>query len=311
MNPEERVHPLSALTPPEATVEACSNGGNTSRRGQPRIADRGFLISTNSHRKTDPEMSSYTPAERRSYELERLEEQGHLSVNDLSEKLGVSTATIRKDLQFLEDQSLLIRTHGGAIARNGYAFNISVDEKAQRQEEEKRQIGKAGAKRINDRDTLILDAGTTTLQIARNLDDPSGLTVATHSLHVASEMLGTSEINLLLLGGTVRSKSASTVGPYAEEMIRDHSFRKLFLAGDGFDLSHGLTTTNDQEAHLNRLMIESAEKTIVVVDSTKFGRRGLCRICKTSEIDAVITDDGIPNEVASELRKRGSQLIIA
>lgn len=256
-------------------------------------------------------MASHTPAERRSYALDRLEEQGHVSVNDLSKKLSVSAATIRKDLQFLEDESLLIRTHGGAIAPNRFAFNVPLDEKAKRQKEEKRQIGNAAAEMINDRDTVILDSGTTTLQIARNLNDPSGLTLATHSLHIALEMLGNSDVKLLLLGGTVRSKSASTLGPYAERMLRDHSFRKLFLAGDGFDLEHGLTTTNDQEAHLNRLMIESSEKTIAVVDSTKFGRRGLCRICKTSAVDAIITDKGIPDEIASRLREHGLQLIVA
>jgi len=256
-------------------------------------------------------MASHSPAERRSYTLDRLEENGHVSVSDLSEKLSVSSATIRKDLQFLEDQSLLIRTHGGAIAPNQFAFNVPFDEKAQRQQEEKRKIGTAATEMINDRDTVILDSGTTTLQIARNLNDPSGLTLATHSLHVALEMLGNSELNLLLLGGTVRSKSASTVGPYAEKMLRDHSFRKLFLAGDGFDVEHGLTTTDDHEAQLNRLMIESAEKTIVVVDSSKFGRRGLCRICKISAIDAVITDDGVPDEVATKLRENGSQLVVA
>lgn len=256
-------------------------------------------------------MASYTPAERRSYTLDELEEQGHVSVNALSEKLSVSSVTIRKDLQFLEDQNLLIRTHGGAIAPNQFAFDVSFEEKAQRQKEEKRQIGKAAAEMINDRDTFILDSGTTTLQIVRNLNEPSELTLATHSLHIALEMLCNSEVKLLLLGGTVRSKSASTVGPYAEQMLRDHSFRKLFLAGDGFDIEHGLTTTDDHEARLNQLMIESAEKTIVVVDSSKFGRRGLCRICETSAMDAVITDEGIPDEVASKLREQGFQLIIA
>lgn len=256
-------------------------------------------------------MASSPPAERRSYVLDQLKDHGHVSVSDLSEELGVSSATIRNDLQFLEDQSLLIRTHGGAIAPDRFAYSVPFEEKSRRQKEEKRRIGNAAVEVIDDRDTLVMDAGTTTLQIARSLKDPTGLTLATHSLHIALEMVGNSEVDLLLLGGTVRSKSASTVGPYAEEMLRDHSFRKLFLAGDGFDLGHGLTTTDDHEAHLNRLMIESAEKTIAVVDSSKFGRRGLCRICKTSAIDAVITDDGVPDKAASKLRENGSQLVIA
>lgn len=256
-------------------------------------------------------MASYTPAERRSYTLDQLEEQGHVSVNDLSEELDVSAVTIRKDLQFLEDEDLLIRTHGGAIPDNQFANDVPFEEKAQRQKEEKKRIGKTAAEMINDRDTLILDSGTTTLQIARNLKGIDDLTLSTNSLHLALEALSLPDLKLILLGGTIRSKSASVVGPYAERMLRDHAFSKLFLAGDGFDVEHGLTTTDDQEAHLNQLMIESAEKTIVVVDSTKFGRRGLCRICTTSAMDAVITDDGIPNDVATKLREQGIQLIIA
>jgi DeoR family transcriptional regulator of aga operon len=256
-------------------------------------------------------MASTSPAERRSYTLDQLEDQGHVSVNDLSDELDVSAVTIRKDLQFLAEKSLLIRTHGGAIPADQFAYDIPLEEKAQRRKEEKRRIGKTAAKMLDDRDTFILDSGTTTLQIVRSLNEPTELTLATNSIHVAREMVGTPDVTLILLGGTVRPNSASIVGPYAEKMLRDHSFSKLFLAGDGFDVDHGLTTTDEHEAHLNQLMIESAEKTIVVVDSSKFGRRGLCRICQTSAMDTIITDEEVPDEVASKLRDEGIQLIIA
>lgn len=255
-------------------------------------------------------MAAPKPPERRSYVLDQLEEKGHVSVNDLSGELGVSDVTIRKDLQFLEDQDLLIRTHGGAIPANEFAYDVPFEEKAQRQKEEKRRIGKAAVEMISDQDTLILDSGTTTLQIVRNLGDVEDLTISTNSIHIALETLGMSDLRVLLLGGTVRSKSASVVGPYAEQMLRDHSFSKLFLAGDGFDIDYGLTTTDDREAYLNRLMIDSAEQTIVVVDSSKFGRRGLCRICEPSDMDVVITDD-IPNEAGRRLREKGVRVVIA
>jgi DeoR family transcriptional regulator of aga operon len=257
-------------------------------------------------------MSSPGPAERRSYALDQLEEQGHISVNELSGDLGVSDVTIRKDLEFLEEEDLLIRTHGGAIPANQFAYNVPFEKKAQRQKEEKRRIGKTAAEMVIDQDTLILDSGTTTLQIVRYLKDKDveDLTISTNSIHIALETVGMPNLKVLLLGGTVRSKSASVVGPYAEQMLRDHSFSKLFLAGDGFDIDHGLTTTDDREAYLNQLMIESAEQTIVVVDSSKFGRRGLCRICETSAMDAVITD-AVPSDVRRRLRESGVQVIIA
>ncbi len=255
-------------------------------------------------------MSPPSPAERRSYALDQLKENGHVSVNELSGDLGVSDVTIRKDLQFLEDQDLIIRTHGGAISVNQFAYDVPFEEKTQRQKEEKRRIGKTAVKMISDQDTLILDSGTTTLQIVRNLKDKDveDLTISTNSIHIALETLGIPSLKVLLFGGTVRSKSASVVGPYAEQMLRDHSFSKLFLAGDGFDIDYGLTTTDDREAYLNQLMIKSAEQTIVVVDSSKFGRRGLCRICETSAMDIVITDS-VPDDLGRRLRESGIQVV--
>lgn len=257
-------------------------------------------------------MASPDPAERRSYALDQLDEKGHVSVNELSTELDVSDVTIRKDLQFLEDQNLVIRTHGGAISADRFAYDVPFEKKAQRQKEEKRRIGKKAAKIVKNQDTVILDSGTTTLQVIRGLKDREveDLTVSTNSVHIALETVGTPEINVLLLGGTVRSKSASVVGPYAEQMLRDHSFSKLFLAGDGLDIGHGLTTTDDQEAYLNQLMIESADQTIVVVDSSKFGRRGLCRICKIEAIDVLITDS-IPDDVDQRLAESNVRVVIA
>jgi len=257
-------------------------------------------------------MSSPNPAERRSYALDQLKAEGHLSVTELSGDLGVSDVTIRKDLQFLEDQDLLIRTHGGAIPANQFAYDVPFEEKAQRQKEEKRRIGRTAADMVTDQDTLILDSGTTTLQVVRSLKDREmkDLTISTNSIHIAMETVGVPDITVLLLGGTVRSKSASVVGPYAEQMLRDHAFSKLFLAGDGFDIDHGLTTTDDREAYLNQLMIESSKQTIVVVDSSKFGRRGLCRICETSAMDVVITD-AVPDGVGRRLRESGIQVVLA
>lgn len=256
-------------------------------------------------------MASNSAVERRNHILQRLHEEGHVSVSDLSDKFDVSAVTIRKDLGYLEDRNMLVRTHGGAIANNHFAYDLPFEEKAKRHEEEKKRIGTRAAEMVDDRDIIILDSGTTTLNIFRNLRATQHLKIATNSILIAIEALRRPNVDLILLGGALRASSASVVGPYAEQMLRDHSFRKLFLAGDGFDLDYGLTTTDDYEASLNRLMIEAAEKTVVVTDSSKFGRRGLCRICPLDDIDAVITDDGIPEAVTERLGDEGVELIIA
>lgn len=256
-------------------------------------------------------MPTQSAAERRSYAIRQLNDQGHLSVSNLSEELDVSTVTIRKDLQYLEDRNLLIRTHGGAIRPDHYAYDLSLDEKAKRHEAEKKRIGRKAADLVADKDTLVIDSGTTAMQVVRNLDGKKDLTAATGSVHIARELLRLSEVNVLMLGGRLRRTSASAVGHYAEQMMREHSFRKFFLAVDGFDVDYGLTTTNDSEAHLNRLMVESSEETIAIVDSSKFGRRGLSYICKPNDVDIVITDDNVSDRDVRRLEEAEVQVLIA
>lgn len=256
-------------------------------------------------------MASNRAVERREYVLEKLHEEGRVSVAGLTEKLQVSAVTVRKDLDHLEERNLLVRTHGGAIANNHFAYDLPFEEKARRNKEEKERIAERAARLVDDQDIIILDAGTTTLQIIRSLHDRKNLKVATNSVLIAFEVLRVPAIELILLGGLMRSSSASTVGPYAEQMLREHSFRKLFLAGDGFDVNYGLTTTDAHEASLNRLMIEAADLVIVAVDSSKFGRRGLCRICTTKDIDIVITDDKAPDDAIDVLEEESIEVLIA
>lgn len=239
-----------------------------------------------------------------------LHDQGHASVATLSDELDVSEVTIRKDMRFLEERKLLVRTHGGAVLLDQYVYDLPFEEKAARHSEEKKMIGEAAAKLIEDGDTLILDSGSTTLQIVRNLRNKKDLTVATASIHIALELLRIPGVEVLMLGGSVRSTSASVVGSYADQMLRDHAFLKLFLAGDGFDVDYGLTTTNSMEAHLNRIMIQAAQQTVAVVDSSKLGRRGLSRICGIEDINTVVIDSGIPDENVHRLEDLGIRVVV-
>lgn len=255
--------------------------------------------------------SSLTAAERRKQSFEVLSERGHVSVAELSLQFGVSEVTIRKDLQYLEERNLLMRTHGGAMRLDYLVNEQTLEEKGRKYQEQKVRIGKAAAALVEDGDTIILDAGTTVLQVARHLRGKRNLTILTSSVTVAAEVMRIPDAELIMLGGIVRASSAAVVGHYAEQMVRDHSFRKLFLAVDGFDVDRGLTTTHTMEAHLNRIMIDSAMQTVAVLDASKFGRRGLCSICGVERIDTVVTDDQIPDNVRRSLEDKDVHVILA
>lgn len=249
-------------------------------------------------------------AERRKYSFEFVNDRGHVSVAELSDQFGVSEVTIRKDLQYLEERNLLLRTHGGAMRLDFVVNEQSLEEKGQKYQEQKARIGRAAAALVKDGDSLILDAGTTVLQVVRHLRGKRRLTILTSSIMIASEVLRVLDAQLIMLGGPVRSNSAAVVGNYAEQMVRDHSFQKLFLAADGFDVERGLTTTDSLEAHLNRVMIASAMQTIAVFDSSKFGHRGLCTICGVESIDTIVTD-AMSENVRRRLQERGVTVVMA
>ncbi|MEX0685538.1 MAG: transcriptional repressor AgaR [Balneolales bacterium] len=255
-------------------------------------------------------MAKYNVAERRNHALKALRAKGQVSVGDLSKALEVSEVTIRKDLEYLEKNNLLIRTHGGAMQKGYLIYDQHIEEKGKLYTDEKSSIGKAAANLIEDGDSIIMDAGSTMVQVARHINSRN-LTILTSGINVAMELQRLVDVELIMLGGMVRSTSACVVGPYAEQMVQEHSCRKYFLGVDGFDLERGLSTTNTLEAHLNRVMIDASQETIVVTDSSKFGRRGLSRICGIEGIHKIITDAGIPDYIRKSLEEHKIEIIIA
>lgn len=249
-------------------------------------------------------------AERHQQILDKLQNEGKINVADLCEILDVSSVTIRKDLKLLEDKGLLFRTHGGATLNNPYTIDRSVNEKVKIQSSEKMQIGAAAAALLEPNDSILIASGTTVLALAKSIQPKGTLTVITSALNVALELLKHSEIEVLQLGGLLRKSSSSVTGPYAENILSDFSFSKLFLGVDGIDLEFGLTTTNVMEAHLNRQMIKASQKTIVLADSTKFGKRGFGRICGFDDIHQIITDKGVSDYVVRTLEGMGIKVTI-
>lgn len=247
--------------------------------------------------------------ERHQHILKQIKQEGHITVLDLCKKLNVSSVTIRKDLQFLEDSGLVYRTHGGATSQNPYQTDRTVFEKEKIHETEKLAIARAASKLVINNDSIIIGSGTTTQFFARELAPHHNLTVVTSALNVTLELIKHDSVEVIQLGGAVRKTSTSVTGHYAHGTL-DHFFcSKLFLGVDGIDIDFGISTTNAQEAMLNMKMIDAAQQVIVLADSSKFGRKSFGKIVDFSRIDMVISDS-IPPKFKEMFDSLGIETVI-
>jgi len=243
--------------------------------------------------------------------LERLMMFESVQVTDLANLLNVSLVTIRKDLTELEKANKLYRSHGKAILINPYINNRNVNDKEKLNTAEKRNIGREAARLIERDDSIILASGTTVHAMARAIKPIHKLTLITASVTVSNILSQEENIDIIQLGGILRHSSQSVVGRKAEQYLDDVSCSKLFLGIDGIDFGFGITTTDMREAELNQAMMHTAQKTIVLADSSKFGRRGFSKIANIEDIDIIITDAGVPQSAVKRLEEMGIELIIA
>jgi DeoR family transcriptional regulator, aga operon transcriptional repressor len=261
-------------------------------------------------KKKRTEHDSMLIGERRQHILGLLQNQGRVLVNELSEVLGISQITIRKDLDYLESKGLVQRTHGGALPVSaGAMFDPSLQEKQKQHSQEKQRIAAAAAKLVQEGQCVMLDSGTTTTAVALALRRFAHLTVITNAINIAADLAGT-DFDVILTGGTLRKNSFSLVGPLAEDVLGEMHADLLFLGVDGFDLEIGLTTPNVLESRVNRAMVKAAKTVIVVCDSTKFHRRSLSRIVPPTSVHSIITDRGLSAADAEILRGHGIELIL-
>jgi len=246
--------------------------------------------------------------ERRQHVLNLIQRDGRVLVSELSAELGISRITIRKDLDHLEAKGLLQRTHGGALSVQSSALlDPSLREKEPKQTKEKQRIAAAAAALVEDGLCIILDSGTTTTAIARELRRFSSLTVITNAVNIATELAGT-DFEVILTGGTLRKNSFSLVGPLAEDVLHEMHADILFLGVDGFDVVAGVSTPNVLESRVNRAMVQAATRVVAVCDSTKFSRRSLALIAPPSAIHTVITDTGLSKDDLDALLAAGIQV---
>lgn len=248
---------------------------------------------------------------RHTFILEQLMKRDTVTVTDLSTQLEVSMVTIRKDLTELERAGKLYRSHGKAKLLNPFANNRSVNEKEKLFPEEKNAIGLSAARLLTADDSIAIASGTTVHAFARNIKPVHRLTVVSASLEVSEILARDESVDIIQLGGMLRHSSLSVVGQYAESVLSGFAFSKFFLGVDGIDFDYGITTTDLREAELNQKMMQAAQKTIVVADSSKFGRRGFAKICNLDDIDVIITDSHVPETIIRKIEEYGIELIIA
>ena len=242
-----------------------------------------------------------------------VEEHGRARVSDLATQFRVSGVTIRKDLVALESEHRVVRTHGGAIALDRSRPELSFDIRERLQADEKLWIGAAAAALISDGESIVMDASTTSLSVARHLKARAGLsqlTVITNGLRLAAELAGHPGITVLLLGGRVRWEALSVVGQLGDGLFRRINVQKAFVGAAGFTPESGLADATDEEAQIKRAMVAAAREVIAIVDHTKWERVAFATFCPTDQINTVLTDAGAPDAMVKGLIRRGVEVRI-
>ncbi len=234
--------------------------------------------------------------ERRMKIAELLSKDKSMTVSELSEILGVSESTVRRDLRMLEMDGFIQRTHGGAILNTHTHYEPSFVEKEDYELPSKMQIGKMAASLIEEGDSVIFDAGTTTLMIAKSLQDIH-LTVVTNSPIIAIELSNRNNIELIVTGGIERLNTKALVGPIAEMVIRNFKVDKAFIGANAISYENGLMTPDIIEANTKKAMIDVSNEVYAVVDHTKFGKKSFVKFADISDITAIITDDELDYEI--------------
>lgn len=246
--------------------------------------------------------------------LTALQKSGSVSVEALGKELQVSHVTVRRDLDMLETQGLLRRTHGGAVSieplfyepfRNDRSFQAQVERFA----EEKRRIGRAAAELIKKGDIIALTPGTTTTEVVRGLPLNHNITVVTSTVNVAMELSKRKDLDVYVTGGHLHGDWFSLVGPTAAQSLSRIMIHVLFIGADGIDAKAGVSCYDPEEAQLNSMMVRHAQKKIAVVDHSKFGIVAGWKICSTDELDVLVTDSAVSDEMIEPFRQTDIEVI--
>lgn len=235
--------------------------------------------------------------------LRLIADKGVVTVSELCDLFQVSDMTIRRDLSALESTNLLRRIYGGAVSARGRSYEPPMLTRVQESEVVKRSIGAYAARFVNEGDSIALDVGTTTLEMARNLSGIRDITVVTSSLPIANVLMDYPNIRVILTGGIVRREEQSLIGGIAENTYQHYFVDKAFIGIGGVDLDVGLTEYNVEDAQIKGHMIRSSQQRILLADSAKFGRRKFVNVVPLSDIDTIVTDDSLDDEYQEALKQ--------
>ena len=239
-----------------------------------------------------------------------LSKQQRVSVAQLVSTLGVSPVTIRSDLTTLERQGLLTRIHGGAIRPTQTTDELDFEHRAHQQSAAKNRIGAMAATLVPDGDSIILDASTTALHLAREIRTRRELTVITTGLRTAETFMTNPAINVIMPGGFLRRETFSIVGDYGGDLLKEFHVHRAFLGAKGFTLEEGLTDVSPQEVELKRALVAAAAEVIGLIDHTKWGQVALASFCALDRVTAIITDRRAPLPLVEAARAQGVQVYL-
>lgn len=230
-------------------------------------------------------------ANRADFIIDYIENNEFANVADLSDKLGVSEMTIRRDLQELSEKNMILRVHGGARSISSLKFEEPFSKRKFQNLKKKKAIATIANRLISDGDVIALDASSTAYELAKVLSiKPKKITLISNSIEIIRIFSEVEDIDLILIGGGVRTKSMSTVGSYALEMLENFIIDKVFLSSKSINLENGVTDSTIEEANVKKAMIKSGETTFFMLDDSKFNSASFCRVTNIEQIENIITN---------------------
>lgn len=248
---------------------------------------------------------------RRSQLLQDLQENGYVQATELASHLNLSPATIRRDLSLLEKEGLCFRKRGGAVrSAQGATIEVPYEIKRNQKTAEKNRIAQSAVNFVEDGDTLILDAGSTTYALALLLRTKQRITVVTNDLQIAVKLSSNPTINLICTGGKARPNVFSLYGSQVEALIKELHVDKAFLGADAIHSDGTVWNVNFEEVPIKQAMLHAAKQVFLLADSSKFVKTGFVKVCNLSEVDSIITDSGIPKESLEQFIALGSEIVV-
>jgi DeoR family transcriptional regulator, fructose operon transcriptional repressor len=234
--------------------------------------------------------------------------KGRATVEELAEMLSVSAATIRRDLTEMQRRGMLTRTHGGAVRGGQVAYDPSLEESGVHMSTEKESIAQLAASLVEPGDTIMLEGGTTTYEVAQHIT-ASNVTVVTNAANIISVLLNKPDIEIVVVGGILRKPIGTTIGPTAESQLSGLMADKAIIGVNGISASQGLSTPNPFRAQIKKLMLNQAREAIVVADHSKFGAIALCHIAPITAVDKIVTDSKVPADLIDPIIELGVEVL--